>query len=118
MTYYFTSIMTNLLLRELEHDAKQSEQHEAENEKYAVQCCQSFSYMQQFKFIGSVANAVGLQISLLVFRDQARRSWIVQRLQDLAASRAAVAKKIPPHNPDDGIPGIRIAVQQAESMII
>ncbi len=117
INYYSTSIMINLLLKELEHDTENCAQYDVENEKHAMHCCQSVLYMHQFKFVGTITNAIGLHMSLLVFRDGTRRSWIVQKLHKLGASRAAAAKEIPSHHPDDGIPGLRQAVQRAESMV-
>ena len=114
MTYWAMSVIINSVLKEL--DPAQKAHYDAQNVEFAVNSCQSCWYMHQSKFFGSTATLISLQYSLLAFRDEERRQWCIQKLQELGETRIAAAKDIPDHHPDDGLPGIRRVVQEATTL--
>ena len=114
MSYWAMSVIINSVLKEI--DPAQKAHYEAQNVEFAVDVCQSCWYMHQSKFFGSTATLISLQYSLLALRDEKRRQWCIQKLQELGETRIAAAKDIPDHHPDDGMPGIRSAVQEARTL--
>jgi len=111
--YWTVLIVANLTLKELDPSPERIAMCRSENAEAAREICRSSAWMSTSSFLGPFILTFALRVSLLALEDEVQRTWIVEELKKLGATRLPMANQVhmPEAHPDKGMPRVRNAVQ-------